>query len=169
MPDCCAALADIARHCGENAKGLKRRVYVACVDHITSIPAPTSGVLVDTDIVMADNGGTPYTFTTFNIGKTNQAFEAEPAGDADGTTLEYRPTFFIPKMDAAKSGILNGTMNGEYILIMEDKNGERYILGDLEDGAVIKVKPQTDPNGYLISVEWDSAHLAYHYTGVIPV
>ncbi len=164
MADCCAALAEIARHCGPNAKGIKRNVYLACIDDIQTIPDPTADtVKVETDIVMEAT----KVFTVFNIGKTNQAFEADAAGDGDGATLDYRIQFFIPRMDGDKASILNGTMNGEYIFIFEDKNGVQHIIGAKDDGALLKVKSQTDPNGYLISVEWDSSHIAYVYTGLI--
>ncbi len=164
MPDCCAALAEIARQCGPNAKGIKRNVYLACIDDIDTIPEPTvDTVKVETDITMVAT----KVFTIFNIGVTNQAFAAEPVGDGDGSTLEYRIQFFIPRMDGDKASILNGTMNGEYVFIFEDKNGVQHIIGDKDDGALIKVKPQADPNGYLISVEWDSSHIAYVYSGLI--
>jgi hypothetical protein len=72
------------------------------------------------------------------------------------------------KLEDAKSYILDQAHGGEYIVLAPDRNGQLRIIGDLEEGCTIRTKEQTnDKNGYDLTIEWESVHLPYYYTGTI--
>lgn len=168
MPPTCATPQSIAGHCGANAKNIKPRVWLANPNEIDSIPAATAGV-ISTDIVMKTN--TPaFVFAVWNISPVDPGFTGESSGDLDGIEIPISLSVFIPAMEGAKSDKINQVNGGEYVVIVEDKNGKKWILGELNDGAFIRAGVQTnDKNGYPITIEWTTARLPYEYTGVIPV
>lgn len=160
----CITPETIDKHCGPNAAGLKPRLYIALPSDVATIPDATAGV-VDTDITMESAA----VFAEVAISKYNGEMSAEPDGDIDGTELPVRVSGTIVKMEGAKSDKLNKIQGGEYIFIVVDRNGKKWIIGDLEEGEFIQIGLQTnDKNGYPFTIEWDTANFPYEYTGVIP-
>lgn len=160
----CLTPSAVAKHCGFNASGIKPKMYVALPSEIDTLPAPTNGV-VATDITMIPTN----VFKEINISKVDGQFTAEPEGDIDGLELPIVLNGFIPYMDGARSAALTGMQGGEYIFIVIDRNGKKWILGDKEEGAFFKVGVQTgDKNGYPVTIEWTTSYMPYEYTGVIP-
>lgn len=161
----CSTPEAIEKHCGPNAAGLKPRLYVALPSEVDAIPEATAGV-VSTDITMTDTN----VFHEIAISKYNGEMTAEPDGDVDGTELPVRISGMVVKMEGAKSDKLNNLQGGEYIFIVIDRNGKKWIIGDKEEGGFIQIGLQTnDKNGYPFTIEWDTANMPYEYTGTIPV
>jgi len=175
MADCCVSLADIAKECGGgNSPGLKQKVYVACVDEITTIPAPGAGTHeISTDLVMrAYDAGPPEvlagTFKEFNISRGNSSMGSEPQGEDENVSNLVTINFLISKQAANKAYILNGMHGGEFIFLVPDRNGNMRLVGELDDGCNVRVTEQTnDVNGYNVEVTWEGNHLPYFYTGAI--
>jgi len=154
----------VEKHCGPNASGLKPRLYAALPSSVDAIPAATDGV-VSTDITMLNTD----VFVEIAISKYNGEMNAEPEGDVDGTELPVRVSGMVVKMEGGKSASLNKLQGGEYIFIVIDRNGKKWIIGDKEEGGFIQIGLQTnDKNGYPFTIEWDTANMPYEYTGVIP-
>lgn len=166
MAVCCDAMEAIERQCGGNVKALQTKLHVVCVDDVVSIPAPSVDHTVTTDISMvATKVFTPWTFS-----KTNNNYVAEPQGEGDSKYWLTKVTVFFPKITPKTTKTLNGVANGEYIVIIKDKNGHNRIIGKVGDGASISVGEQTnDVNGYPVTLEWETSELPLFYTGVIPV
>lgn len=174
MPTCCPDLGTIQKACNDaagNASGLKTKVYVACMDHITAIPAATAGVIA-TDITMSlDTGeGSAGLFYEWEFSKINASYTFEPEGEAEDGFGTHVLSFFIPKMSAAKNVILNGVRGGaEHAIVFRDGNGTPFLMGDNDEGATIEVVPSTnDRNGYTITCRYRAAKLLPEYTGATP-
>lgn len=175
MADCCTGLATIEKACGGgNTPGLKTKIYVACVDEVATIPAvDASSLIVSTDITMrAADAGPPAiaagTFKEWSISKINGTWTVEAVGEGENISYNVTVNAFINKISASKSYILNSATGGEFIVIAEDKNGQKRLVGDIDDGCSIKVGEQTnDANGYPVVIEWTVNHLPYFYTGSI--
>lgn len=174
MSTCCPTLGNIQKACDDaagNASGLKTKVYIACAEHVDSIPAAVDGAIA-TDIVMElDTGeGSSGLFYEWAISKVGQSYTFEPEGEEEDGFGTHVLTFFIPKMTAEKSNILNGTRGGaEHQVIFRDGNALPWLMGDNDEGATISVVPSTnDRNGYTVTVRYRAAKLLPTYTGAIP-
>jgi len=173
MSDCAANLSSIAKECGGgNSPGLKTTLYIAAKEEITTIPAATSGVISSDLTMRAYDAGPPEVqagvFKTIAISKINGSWTVEPVGE--GENISYRVTInaFVNKISSDKSFSLNSTTGGEFIVIAQDRNAQKRLVGDLDEGCTIKVGEQTnDANGYPITIEWDTPNLPYFYTGTI--
>lgn len=160
---------------GGNAPGLRTAFHVAEIAQVDSIPSPTVDTLkVETDIVMrvADAVGPPIVtaglFKSMAISKVNGSWKVEPVGEGENISYKVTVTVFINKIDADKSYSLNNTTGREFIVITEDRNAKKRIVGNTSEGCSIKVGEQTnDANGYPVIIEWDTPILPYFYTGNI--
>lgn len=175
MADCCETMGNIARRCGGgNKPGLKKKFHITCVDEITTIPAADADThVISDDITMrASAVGPPAvtagTFKVWNISMRDSSYIAEPQGDDENGSWLVTVKAFINKLDAATTYVLNGIAGGEYVLLVPDGNGEIRLIGELDNGCMVKTKEQTnDKNGYELTITWETNHLPYYYTGAI--
>jgi hypothetical protein len=162
-----STLATIAKACGAgNAKGLKGTLYIANKDDVATIPAAGAGThLVSTNMTMEST----KKFYKWEFSKIDHDLQITSEGDQDANTFKSVLTFLVPKVTAANTYILGLSATGcEYIVIVEDKNGNKRIIGDLVDGAILKVNEKVkDKNGYECTLEWESALPPLFYTGTI--
>lgn len=165
---CCTTLADISRECGTGVRpGLATTVYVCCKDEVDTIPADNgTSHTIATDITL-DTG---KQFFAWEISQLNGSYLCEPQGDVDARYYKTTVQFFIPALAPAKSFILSGITNGEFICLVTDAKGQVRLLGDLTRGAYISAQEQTnDKNGYVVTIEWESNEVPFYYTGAIDV
>jgi hypothetical protein len=166
MADCCASLGAIARQCGGgNAARINSKIYVACVDDITTIPArDTDTHVISTDITMEAT----KVFFEWNLAKTENGYRAEPEGDTEFVTINHTLTGLVPKLSPAITYIFNGLIGGEFVVIFQDKNDQQRILGNLSDACIIRVvESAEDRNAYEVTIEWQDNEYALYYTGAI--
>lgn len=159
---CVCNLADVAKECGRSAPGIKTILRIACQDDITSIGAATAHV-VSTITPVTDKG-----FFSIAILRKESDYKSTP-NENGGYTTELKG--FISKQAAAKANILtqaNGVEN--FIVIPEDQNGVKTIMGSTTHGVIIKAEAVTTPkNGYNLTCTWEEhADLPYIFTGTIP-
>lgn len=172
---CCTTLGKIEKECGGgNKAGLKQVFYITCTDQVTAIPAPDADTHEITDdlTMRAAVTGPPAVaagkFYDIAISRFDASLVSEPQGDAENVSYLNTMTVFINKQSPEKAYILNGFLGGEYIVIVADGNGQKQLLGELDNGAAVTVRPQTnDKNGYVVTVTWESSHLPYFYSGAI--
>lgn len=161
-------LTDLEKVCGEtNAKNITNTIYLAFKKDVDSIPAAT-GHVVSTSITMK----TGKVFTKLEISKFDKSYISEPEGNADGSVYKTTIKGFHPKLRAAATEMLAGITNGcEIVAIIEDRNGNKRIIGNLTEAADFKAteKNDNDKNGYECEINWESALPAYFYTASIPV
>jgi len=174
MATCCTTLGNIEKICGGgNASGLRTKLYVACIDQVDTIPAPTADTFsIDTDITMvADIGDTtPGLFYELNISKNNASYSVEAQGDDENPDYLHTLTVNILKQDAAKNRILSGMAGGEYIAVFKDRNDIQWLMGTLDEGSVVQVAVNNaDLNAYTLTITWRGSRLLYAYTGALSV
>lgn len=169
---CVCTVAKVEQFCGGvNAPGLERLLYWTCEDELLSIPAPSTGThLISTNITYRAAATTPVVvaagkFYQFNIAKEDMSLEA--VRDENGM-WKTTAKFFVSKMEAEKSYILNGATADNQIWLIKDKNSQMRVVGALGNGASLTYKAQTNPkNGYEVTISWDSAYEPYFYTGTV--
>lgn len=174
------ALEDILKVCGKgSAKGLKTSIFVAGLEEVTAIPAPddypTTGDphTISSDLTMrASDPGPPAvaagTFKEFRISKIDHSYECTPEGDQDSTGRVTEVKFFIPGITPQKTYVLDDMAGCEYFAIVTDKEGQRRLLGDLEDGCEFSYIERTnDKAGYEVTIRWESKAAPYFYKGTI--
>lgn len=183
MTDCCIDLGDIPKFCGGvNAPGLNRQLTVMCGEHVKIIAAAThhkvSGNITlrpAAPAVVADPNATPPVEAadavtkgkahTWNFAKEDQSYEAT---QDDNGLWKTSVKIFVPKMEAEKSDIFNNATGDDKIIVFEDRNGKNRIVGSTTEGCSIKIKEQTNPkNGYMVEIDWESAHSPYFFEGEI--
>lgn len=182
--DCCKTLQDIERQCGgAAAPGLSTKAWIACTDQVESIPDKDdydNGVgdphTISQDIVLvADDPDTeaddPGQWFCWNFSRTDATYVAEPQGDNGEDGWLVTLSFYIPKLNALSTYILNNTAGGDFLVVYTDKCGNRRLLGDLICGGVaFSVREQTnDKNGYVVTGTWTTSVLPCWYTGAIQV
>ncbi|MEO7176356.1 MAG: hypothetical protein ABI002_11240 [Saprospiraceae bacterium] len=162
--DCCALLAAIEKHCGTNAGYVKPSLKVICGDDVETIPAATAGV-VTTALTLADT----KTFFEWAVAQKGTLVVESSISD-DGSTVEYTSTItvFVPKATGAKSDLLSNAAGDGKFVIVTDKNGVNWMLGEAENGCTVKPgMVANEKNGYPITITWTSNRLPYAYTGPI--
>lgn len=162
-------LANIEQECGGSiARGLKPFLHIARRDDVTSIPAATN-MVVSTNMVMSSSPA--GTFKKFAVSTviTKNSFKVEQVGDADSINYKITATYKIAGVTPAKMQILSGVPGCEFILICPDKNGNKWLVGDVDDGATVTWVADIggEDNSYTLTVEWNTSHPPYNYTGTI--
>lgn len=179
---CCIDLGNISKFCGGvNAPGLDRQLRVMCGEDVKTIAAPSGHRVGDITLrptvpailanpsatppvtaVPAVPGGTAY---TWNFAKEDQSFESD---QDDNGLWKTKVKIFVPKLESEKSQVFNNSTGDDKIVVVKDRNGKSRLIGSLTEGCSIKVKEQTNPkNGYVIEIDWESAHSPYFFEGVI--
>lgn len=158
---CTKTLANIARDACPNRPGLTSVVSLAYADELTSIGAATNHAVAAI---------TPV--ATKGFFKINCSRKGSEQGSVPGEEGGYTTTakYFVPRQEAAKSGILTG-LNGTEALIAvtHDQNSEDQILGALDHPVRVKVSATKTPrNGYELEIMWEEhADLPLHFTGTL--
>lgn len=172
MADCTCTVATIEQFCGGvNAPGLDRMLSITCEDELLAIPAPGAGThTISTDITYrAPDAGPPVIvagkFYKWFFSKDNSSWSSERD---DNGLWNTEVKIFIPKLQATTTYTLNGMTGENQVALVPDRNGEIRLVGDLGNGAMVKVKETTDPkNGYEVTITWQSAYAPYYYTGAV--
>lgn len=165
MPECATDLASIAEECGGyNAPGLKQKVYIIETANVSSIPAAVDHEVADLTLEASKF------WAEFNIDVQDQQLTSEPSSDDENAAINNTLQFFIPRLSAAKSKILNSCIGAKFLAVATDKKGKVVLLGDLDDGCTFQArKSATEKNGYLVTMRQTSSHLPYFYTGTTPL
>ncbi len=159
---CVCNLDNVDAECGRNAPGLKTIIDLACVGDITSIGAATDHEV--STITPVTNKG----FYMINILRKENDLKTTPNEDG-GYNTEFKG--FISKQAAAKANILTSLATDEnYIGLIRDQNGVRYIIGSVDHPARLRVEATVTPkNGYTLTGLWEGhANLPLIFTGTVP-
>lgn len=162
MP-CTVVIDEIAQESCPTRPGLKTRFWVALTAAISSIGAATDHA-VSTITAAASNGFHPW-----NGSRRENDFKSTP-NENGGFNTEVK--FFLNRQEAAKAKILTSVNKVEdFIAIVEDQNGLRYIIGSKDHPAELMVEPTVIPrNGYNVTISWiEHADLPLIFTGTVPL
>lgn len=171
---CECTMTAIEKFCGGvNAAGLQRRMYATCEDQITTIAAPGADTHTVATITMRASAVGPPAVTAgvfyeWHFSPKDQDYKSTKNEDTGEWNTEVK--IFVPKREDEKSYLLNGLTGDNNIFIVEDKNGKKVIVGELNNGASVGVIEQTNPmNGYVVTIKWTSSHSPYFYSGSVTV
>lgn len=160
MP-CTSNVAAIEAFCGTaNAPMLDRKLYITTAAKVDSIPAAT-GHVIATDITMVAT----MLFYDWFFSKEESSYTSEQ--DENGM-WNTEVKIFIEKLQATTTNVMVGMSGDNYIAIVVDRNGNKRLVGDINNGCTVRVKEQTTPkNGYEVTITWSSPIAPYYYTGLI--
>lgn len=162
---CAQNMANIAKACNRStSKGVVPKIHIAADDEVASIGTPTSHV-VSTITMEATKE-----FYEIYIDSVGGSFVTETIGEGESKEYQHTLTVFIPGLSSAVTDVLNSTIRGRFIVEFTDKNGNRRLMGAVDDGASLSVGEQTDDkNGYPLIFTWTSANLLYYTTATLTV
>lgn len=159
----CGALGAIAKAlCARGTAKDVVRAWITDDQDVATIPAATNHV-ISGDITFTDSA----VWYEIGIDKVGSSFAFQSTGE--GLSKEFQNTviLFVNGVDATVSKIVTQFIRGTYNLLIQDKNGNKHLIGALQDGAEVSVLAQNDRNGYVITAQWNSVDLPYNYTGAI--
>ena len=151
-----AAGKNIRRTCGlGNAAGVNNTIWFTKKSEVTAITAASAGVISGASaFTMEDDPVGTFNVLELTPINNKKVFEVNPAGDADSPSWNVNITGFHPKISGAKNAIFTSITGCEYIVVVQDKNTTRFLIGDILSAAYITVKPiiNEGTNGYEITV-----------------
>lgn len=123
---------------GENMGGLAQTVIFGLWDDVATWPtAPVAPADVeanaewDGDVVMAAG---KKAFTFYSTDDTSE-MQVNPVGEVDGISFEVRLTVFNPGLKKKLLGFLAAVKNENLFFIVQDNEGQYYLLGDSRRAA----------------------------------
>ena len=123
---------------GENMGGIVQTVIFGLWADVATWPAaPESPTDVEDngvwtgDIIMKAGKRAFSFYSTMETGK----FDITPVGQVDGISFEQRLTVFNPGLKAKLLGFLGAVKNENVFLIVQDQEGQYYLLGDSRNAA----------------------------------
>lgn len=159
----CTSLAKIEKAlCNRGTAKEVTRAWVVPEEDVTAIPAATNHVIAGDITLEADK----Y-FYEIGIDKVGSSFKFSSSGEGMSKQFDNTAALFVNGVHADVSKVVTNFIRGNYIVIIQDKNGNRWLLGAVGDGAEIGVEAQNDRNGYTLSALWSNTDLPYKYTGTI--
>lgn len=166
----CDVLAAISRFCGQHGLGLSNAVELIEAGDVTSIAAPDADThTVSTDVTL---DATKF-FYQWLIGDTEAEFTSTAIGSKGNQTFQNTLTFFLPLSRDAVTYVMNGMINGQFIIRFGDKNGGKRLLGTNESPAMIpeggiQEVINAERHGYTVTFE-NIGPLPVWYTGAAPL
>ena len=164
---------------GENTGGLPQKVYFGLHADVgtcrTKPDAPTTLVenaVLTGDIVMKTGKNLFELYFTDDTGE----FSIETIGETDGKSFLEKLSLFHPGLQTSLLGFINTVKNDNLILIVEDEEGQHYLMGDSARPAVFTGSPDGGGTGKEtaarkgMSMEFTyKTGNVYVYTGAIPL
>lgn len=169
METCCAALAAIARYCAAAALGLAAKLYIIEVCDVESIPAAAEGDHRITGDIVLKAG---KVWHEWNIGDTDAEYGYVSAGQSGSESFNSTLTYFIPVIRSLVDHLLNNILNGRFLVVFVDKDGQKMLLGTLFNpvkfvpGGVSGVV-SGEANGTTCSMQQLGGKTAHFYDGAI--
>jgi hypothetical protein len=160
----CGVIGQITRAlCGTRgtAKDVVRAWY-AFQDAVSAIPSPTNHVISGDITLEADE----Y-FHEIGLDKVGSSFAFTPTGEGLSKEYENTAVLFVNGVAPSVSKLTSPMINDYYILIVQDKNGNKWLYGAVGDGAEIAPTATNDRNGYSLAAKWNAPYMPYAYTGAI--
>lgn len=126
---------------GDNMGGITQKVYFGYWDDVDTWPtkpeSPASleaaGTLTG-DLVMKAGKAMFEMYLTDDTG----AFNIEVVGEKDGKSFVQHLILFHPGLEAKLLGFFNAAKNENLVFIVEDNNGQYYLMGDASRPATLE-------------------------------
>lgn len=170
-----AILKDIIRTDGtDTTPGLKAMAYVALCSQIATFPDvvgstnPEDKVTVSDDVIFSTGGKFFKFYTTREKAKFTQKLD----GERDCRSWEYMYEFSFPGNTPEALGVLNNIKNSNTVWVVEDLDGEKRLLGSLDNPCEVSVAEEDSGDksnsykGYKITIR-ATGKPAPFYQGVV--
>lgn len=153
---------------GNNAGGIKKKVYIIKQENVQEIPAVNSAGVIDSNLTL--KSGQSFKFWELTEDTGNAKYE--PQGQVDSKSYKATLTFNIPKAKGEKSAQFAALKNVGVIVIYEDANGIKWLIGDLNRPAYVQATLDggtafSDPNFYKVEVMHENHLGAVEYQGEV--
>ena len=146
--------------------GFKGLAYIAREDEVATIGAAVDGVIPTITMVATKK------FFSIQIAAApgKNKIEATAQGDVDASFFENKCELVVPGGEGNASSVISDTRKNRYIVIVPDKNGKKWVLGEKEDGATIKPKWVHDGSvkQYTLEITATSKFLPLEFSGTVP-
>jgi hypothetical protein len=139
---------------------------------IETFPEPDADkVTISTAIVPKTGCGfVPWEFAQ-ETGEVNHKSGGEPGNK----TITHEVNTYVPRGSATTDAVIQSAINGDFVVIGRDSNGNQRVAGDKHRGVIFdhdykSGKKGTDKNGTDFKFAADGfSHVPYYYTAAIPV
>ncbi|WP_210521911.1 hypothetical protein [Hymenobacter terricola] len=140
--------------------------------HLETFPAPgADGVTISTALVPVDGEGfVPWAFAQ-DTGEVNH----KSSGDAGNQSIAHELNVYVPRGSATTDAVIQAALNGDFVVIGRDSNGNLRIAGDKRRGVKFEHdyksgKKGNDKNGTDFKFSGEGfTHVPYYYTAAIPL
>jgi hypothetical protein len=164
---------------GENMGGIGQKVYFGFHADVAIWPTkPTNPLTLEAnasltgDLVMKAGKRLFEMYITDDTGE----FKIESVGEIDGKSFVEHLTIFQPGLQKKILGFINAAKNDNLVFIVQDAEGQRYLMGDPMRAAVYVGAPDASGTGKAtadrkgMSAEFVyKTPNAYVYTGSVPL
>jgi len=163
---------------GKNLGGLSQKIYFGLWTDVATWPTePMAPVTLDAagtltgDILMKAGKRMFELYTTEDAAK----LEIKPIGEEGGKGYELLLSVFAPGLNKKLLGFMNATKNEDLVLIAEDSENQKYLLGceirsaKFSGGDGSGTGSTTDGRRGLGMQFAYRAHSLYTYTGSVPL
>lgn len=155
-----AAGKNIRSVCGTgNAPGVTSTIWITKKSEVTAISAATNGVI---------SGAGAFTMATTPAAGSWNVFELTPVlskksftapfeGETGGQLWVPSLTGYINGMSGEKNAKLESFTGCPCLVIYQDKNKKRWLIGDMTDGVYLSIVPGINEtsNGYELTLNSD--------------
>ena len=164
---------------GENMGGITQKVYFGYHADVSAFPTkPVTPTTLETaavltgDLVMKAGKRMWELYITDDTGE----FKIDSVGEVDGKSFVEHLTFFHPGLQKKILGFINAAHNENLVFIVEDSNGNMFLMGDENRPAIYAGSPDGAGTGKTTAARAGmSAEFTYKtanilaYTGNIPL
>lgn len=157
-------------NCGPNPGG-ETELYLVRKSAIVSIPAVgPDGVTIAGNIVMKTGEG----FAKWDTLIDNSELSHKTVGEIGSQSVEQTLEVFIPRARVNIDAEIQKAINGSFIVISVDAQGQKRIGGNLlRPMSMVHDykggKKNTDRRGTTLTFTSGAGHVPFYYTGTIPV
>ncbi len=151
----CLEVAPITVDCRTVTGGLVDAIYIAHKKDVAAIPAPAS----DTGAITGDVTMTAgKTFASWAFVEDTGSMKEESVGDAGFRSVKTTVSSMVKGNKAQVTRMLNQLLNGSFVLIVKDAEGQTWLIGNKERGATLGIKRDFGTKGE------DKNHCALEFT-----
>ena len=139
---------------------------------IETFPEPGADkVTVSTAIVPKTGCG----FAKWEFAQDSGEVNHKSGGDAGNQSITHEVNVYVPRGSASTDAVIQAALNGDFVIIGRDSNGNLRVCGDLRRGVKFEHdyksgKKGGDKNGTDFKFSGEGfTHVPYYYTAAIPL
>jgi hypothetical protein len=164
---------------GENMGGITQKVFYGLQEDVATWPTkPVSPETLEDSAVLTGSLIMKPGKRMFEIYITDDTgeFNIESVGEVDGKSFVEHLTFFHPGLQSTILGFVNGAKSQNLIFVVQDAEGQMYLMGDAMRAAIYQGSPDgngtgkatADRKGMSAEFTYKTANV-YIYSGTVPL